>query len=173
VNLAWARTRLESGVDLRVWGSSPLLSATGSATRWATGLVLKTGECNNLGGSTPSTSAMTTNIAVNVSQEAVSVMQLHGELKTSVVQASNMGPYWYLNRAKVHNQYQGQGIGSALLKLVIDSIQELGGSVLVVEPGGYDSDPVRQRNFYLKNGFKESQRYVGALELVLGEETTF
>lgn len=126
--------------------------------------VLKTEERNCLGGSNPSASAKDFLHVVSTNQ-AVSVMWLpEGGWKPAIVQASNMGSHWYLNRAMVPEAYRGQGVGSKLLKELFAQLDMHKAGLLIVEPGGYGADPKKQRNFYLKNGFVESKQYKGALE---------
>lgn len=61
---------------------------------------------------------------------------------------------WWISRAIIQpKEYRNQGIGSLLLKEVIETITYLNGSKIYVIPGGYDQNTEKQCNFYLKNGF--------------------
>lgn len=78
----------------------------------------------------------------------------------STASATNMNQdgKWYLNRIIVNKAERGRGFGTALLNKVKEKLCTLEDfSELIVEPGGYDSDPERQRNFYVKNGFETSR----------------
>lgn len=73
----------------------------------------------------------------------------------STCDASNLQDgTWYLNRLLVARPYQGQGIGWRLLKRVTELLQ--GKGVLIVDPGGYDSSPVKLQKWYLRQGFEKS-----------------
>jgi GNAT superfamily N-acetyltransferase len=61
---------------------------------------------------------------------------------------------WWISRAIIQpKEYRNQGIGSLLLKNVIEAIVQLNGSEIYVSPGGYMQDTKKQYNFYEKNGF--------------------
>jgi GNAT superfamily N-acetyltransferase len=60
---------------------------------------------------------------------------------------------WYINRIKVANKLQGQGIGGQILERLKEEVAKQGCQVLIVEPGGYDGDTERQWSFYVKHGF--------------------
>jgi len=104
-----------------------------------------------------------------------------------VAEASNVSAWdnsqgaWYLNRVKV--EPEGKGIGSRLLRKLQETLLDHKGDVkdnfraacgqtdgrtdrfdvLIVEPGGYGSDPKRLNKFYKRNGFVEDAAYPGAL----------
>lgn len=63
--------------------------------------------------------------------------------------------HWYTNRVLVtRKEERGKGLGSYLLTLLKATLQQQEGFVaLMVEPGGYGTDPKKQINFYRKNGF--------------------
>ena len=69
------------------------------------------------------------------------------------------GKFWYVNRVLVDADYRGKGVGSKMLQAAIKAVKEQGGNEIVVEPGGYDADPERQKNFYLRNGFVKKEDY--------------
>ena len=59
---------------------------------------------------------------------------------------------WYLNRIKVN--IRGQGYGSDLLRVLLETLAiRKDFAQLVVEPGGYGSDPKRLVKFYERQGF--------------------
>jgi len=61
---------------------------------------------------------------------------------------------WWISRALVQpEEFRNQGIGSKMLKNVIDAITLLNGSEIFVIPDGYEYNTKRQFNFYIKNGF--------------------
>jgi ribosomal protein S18 acetylase RimI-like enzyme len=92
----------------------------------------------------------------------------------SIAEASNVSVWddskgeWYLNRVKV--EPMGEGIGSRLLQKLQERLlnhapgNASGGfDILIVEPGGYGSDPERLNKFYKRNGFVEYAAYSNAL----------
>jgi GNAT superfamily N-acetyltransferase len=61
---------------------------------------------------------------------------------------------WWISRAIIQpEKYRNQGIGSLLLKNVIEAITQLNGSEIHVTPGGYAQNTKEQYHFYEKNGF--------------------
>lgn len=101
-------------------------------------------------------------IHVNSTERHVSVMWLTRSEESQVyshgiAEASNLsgGPEpseWYLNRIKVNTR--GQGYGSALLRALLAALATRENFIqLVVEPGGYGSDPDRLVKFYERHGF--------------------
>lgn len=62
---------------------------------------------------------------------------------------------WYLNRIKLEKPDQrNRGQGSRMLHHLKAEIIHRGGRKLIVNPGGYDSDPDRLIRFYLSNNFR-------------------
>ncbi|HEX9135646.1 MAG TPA: GNAT family N-acetyltransferase, partial [Nitrospirota bacterium] len=49
------------------------------------------------------------------------------------------------------------GLGSELLARLQEELKTAGCKKLVVEPGGYNSDPKRLREFYERHGFKQEE----------------
>ncbi len=65
---------------------------------------------------------------------------------------------WWIARCLVKEKYRGQGLGSYVIGRVQEHFRGLEGFVkLVVEPGGYNADPARQRAFYVRQGFREEE----------------
>jgi len=66
---------------------------------------------------------------------------------------------WYINRCLVpESMGRGKGIGSSLLQSALQTILEIDPiAKIIVQPGGYNSDPDRQINFYTGNGFVLSE----------------
>ena len=62
---------------------------------------------------------------------------------------------WYFNRALVKNdEDRGKGLGTRMLARLKEELKKKPNfKRLIVEPGGYGSEPKRQRGFYLKRGF--------------------
>jgi predicted GNAT family N-acyltransferase len=91
----------------------------------------------------------------SVSIEAVTLCSSDGQVAAG---ASNMGDgQWYLNRVVVKNGGRGKGLGSEALKRVIEEVRKQGGKQLIVEPGGYGSDPARLRVWYGRHGFEPAK----------------
>jgi ribosomal protein S18 acetylase RimI-like enzyme len=67
--------------------------------------------------------------------------------------------YWYLNRVVVTNSAdRGRGIGGNLLRILQQDLKEnFSPGKLVVDPGGYGSDPEDLIKFYKKFGFEETE----------------
>jgi ribosomal protein S18 acetylase RimI-like enzyme len=62
---------------------------------------------------------------------------------------------WYLNRAIIPAECRGRGLGTQLLKRLLEVLSAKENFVhVIVEPGGYGADINKQRRFYTKNGFK-------------------
>ena len=62
---------------------------------------------------------------------------------------------WWINRVFVSPELRGQGVGSQLLNTLKENSK---GKPILVHYGGYGADPVKQRSFYLSNGFKEQPK---------------
>lgn len=61
---------------------------------------------------------------------------------------------WWINRAIINKPaLRNLGIGSTLLKSLLEEITKKDGKKIVVMPGGYGEDIEKQYNFYKKNGF--------------------
>lgn len=60
---------------------------------------------------------------------------------------------WYLNRLLVAYEARGNGIGTELIRRLAERLKTLGATKLIVEPGGYGSDPKRLWKFYSERGF--------------------
>jgi GNAT superfamily N-acetyltransferase len=63
---------------------------------------------------------------------------------------------WYLNRVLVGSpEMRGKGLGSKLVARLLEVLCEREDfRALIVEPGGYGSDPAQLQRFYLRCGFK-------------------
>lgn len=114
-------------------------------------------------------------IHVTVTPMSVSVMEVFSPLSSAVASADlyNQQGVWWISRVKVPDKLQGVGVGSRLLKRLIEEVQKQGAKAIVVAPGGYNSDPDRQVQFYVRNGFKPSEADEGLyrMELVNAEDT--
>lgn len=73
----------------------------------------------------------------------------------------------WLNRVFVNEGSRGQGLGTIVLSALKVKLRDEGVRGLVVCPGGYGSDPQRQRNFYEKNGFVRCEDILGRYYLFL------
>lgn len=93
------------------------------------------------------------NIRVNTSEFNVSVSQVNND-KLSIASADNMlDGRWWISRVNVQGVERGKGIGSILLKKLVEEILFYGETNIIVAPGGYHEDSEKQYNFYRKNGF--------------------
>jgi GNAT superfamily N-acetyltransferase len=65
---------------------------------------------------------------------------------------------WWIARLLVQEDCRGQGLGGFLVTRVQEHLRAREGFVkLTVAPGGYNSDPARQRAFYERHGFREEE----------------
>lgn len=65
---------------------------------------------------------------------------------------------WWVARCLVKEEHRGRKLGSLLLTRVQEHLRGREGFIkMVVEPGGYNSDPARQRAFYERQGFREEE----------------
>lgn len=101
----------------------------------------------------PSTEATTDpELLVSSTPQSVSLVSTCRQVAAG---ASNMGNgSWYLNRVIVKDHNRGRGLGSKALQRVIKEVRQQGGTEIIVEPGGYGSDPARLRVFYGRHGFE-------------------
>lgn len=90
---------------------------------------------------------------VSADEFHVSVSIKHSALDLSVASADNLGDAWHVSRVMVREKHRGKSYGSKMLRRMLDEIEKFGPATVVVFPGGYNSDPEAQRNFYTKNGF--------------------
>lgn len=101
----------------------------------------------------------TNNLITTSSSQNVSITLVNKGLPIATASADLMlteseRKEWYINRILVkHPQDRSQGIGSELLSRLKKEVKSQGGDVLIVEPGGYGSDPLDLIRFYTKNGF--------------------
>ena len=105
---------------------------------------------------------------VSSSPESISAYLVSDRcLMQGVVSADFLGEYWWLSRALVNPpEARNIGLGSKMLQLLIQEIKlQPFIRKIIVEPGGYDNNTKQQRNFYYKNGFKDSTECETALEL--------
>ncbi len=79
-----------------------------------------------------------------------------GELRVKYISDDNRfaekGKRAYLYAFRVHQKYQGEGLGNFLLENVLDILQENGYREFTV---GVEGDNARARYMYEKNGFTE------------------
>lgn len=84
----------------------------------------------------------------------VSIIEPH-DLRASTASADEVAPgRWWICRVLVQREHRGQGLGTKLLRALVEECSKQGAKRIEVAPGGYDSDPKRQRAFYLKAGFE-------------------
>lgn len=98
-----------------------------------------------------------------VTPQSISVFTQGGEegeyQPPSTASASRIDNIWWVDRVKVAECDQGKGIGRTLVKMLQVSLVENhdpseGRLVAQVCPGGYDTPPDIQRDFYLSCGFR-------------------
>lgn len=111
-----------------------------------------------------------TPIFLNSTNESISASYKNEQFGLSVASADKIGEnQWYISRVMVIEKHRGRGIGSLLLNKIITEIKtkESIGEI-VVFPGGYDTNPEEQMNFYIKNGFVKGEKE-GSLKYVLNK----
>ena len=75
----------------------------------------------------------------------------------------------YLNRVNVPKEFQGRGIGTALMEAFKKSSRRAGHRHVIVEPGGYNpADQERRVKWYERHGFIKQKE--GFYLLVLEKE---
>lgn len=94
---------------------------------------------------------------VNSTRESVSAM-IVTDGRVSIASADNLfDGRWWISRVNVQGTTLGKGVGTALLKKLIEEVLSYGPANIIVAPGGYHEDTNRQFNFYKKNGFVETE----------------
>ena len=96
-------------------------------------------------------------IKCNVSRENIcAYILIDGKLCTADCNPSfEEENSWYVSRVFVHESFRCRGIGKLLLEKMFEEVKNVGGSKIIVYPGGYSVDEDRQINFYKQNGFEE------------------
>ena len=69
----------------------------------------------------------------------------------------------------VKDHLRSQGIGSQILQMLLNEIKKQNAKKVIVTPGGYNVDEKRQFNFYIKNGFKQSEEHEKMLVFTFDE----
>ncbi len=94
--------------------------------------------------------------------EYCSVYFVDGCVSEGVAEASKISNTdWFVNRVFIRNPLgRGRGLGSRLIKELQSLVASRGCKKLIVTPGGYNSDPEKQINFYRKNGFEGKEELV-------------
>lgn len=83
----------------------------------------------------------------------ISAYAIHGHQIIATAEASRMGDgTWYLNRVFVRPEHRGKRWGVR----VLDRLLQQADNDVIVDPGGYGSDPDALANFYAKMGFKQT-----------------
>lgn len=68
--------------------------------------------------------------------------------------ADFVSSFWWIGRVLVDPpKARGNGVGGYILEELKRAVKEMGGTSLLVSPGGYAVDPKRQFKFYLSHGF--------------------
>ncbi|MDD5649797.1 MAG: GNAT family N-acetyltransferase [Candidatus Nanoarchaeia archaeon] len=94
-------------------------------------------------------------ISVSVSDTCISIYWVENLGHNACVESDQIIPnHWMITRALVRpDGYRNQGLGSHLLKILIEEIKKKKGKSILVTPGGYDGETEKQFRFYEKNGF--------------------
>jgi len=101
--------------------------------------------------------------------QSVSVTVPHDKrLRSATASASLIWEHWVINRVFVHKELRGRGLGKLVVAEMLKLIQERGGSLVRVSPGGYDLTYEEQRSFYESCGFVEVED--GLMEMKLTGE---
>jgi GNAT superfamily N-acetyltransferase len=75
----------------------------------------------------------------------------------ATAEASLVGTEWWVNRVLVQPESaRCKGIGGRLLEALKQAVAEVGGTHLLVTPGGYSNEWERQFKFYRAHGFKDA-----------------
>lgn len=92
---------------------------------------------------------------VNGTSSVVSVLvPLPG--KPAVLDASMIGTEWWINRVNVPEKYRRKGVARHMMNKAISKINSIGATGIIVQPGGYDMDNDKQREFYRECGFVDT-----------------
>ena len=74
--------------------------------------------------------------------------------RIAVLDSTSLSKGLYLNRVNVPQEFQGRGIGSALMQRFKQLARQAGHEFIIVEPGGYDPDRQDDRiRWYKRHGF--------------------
>lgn len=93
----------------------------------------------------------------------VSVLHHEGGLR-AVASADNVGDHWWVNRVLVDPPARrGSGVGTQMVKELLEAVTRQGCKELHVCPGGYDGKTKLQFKFYLKLGFTRIKGEPGLL----------
>jgi L-amino acid N-acyltransferase YncA len=94
--------------------------------------------------------------------ENINIVALNHD-ETSMLGTASANPHplkspdekcWWISRVLVsQSSNRGRGIGGALLDRLLSEILAQGGRSVIVTPGGYNADPVRQVRFYEQHDF--------------------
>lgn len=80
-------------------------------------------------------------------------MIVEGGLSIAIAEASKMGDgSWYLNRVFVRPHCRGRGLGSKVLRALLDRAD----ADVIVDPGGYNSDYNQLLSFYSQMEFRQT-----------------
>jgi GNAT superfamily N-acetyltransferase len=75
----------------------------------------------------------------------------------AVAEASLVGDSWWVSRVLVQpSSARGKGLGGQLLEELKKAVAEMGGTRLLVTPGGYSNEWKRQHKFYRAHGFRDA-----------------
>ena len=88
---------------------------------------------------------------------------LMGESKIRSIATASANPHpgrdpeercWWISRVLVtDNANRGKGFGGMVLDYLLTEIVKAGGRLVIVTPGGYGADPVKQQRFYEAHDF--------------------
>lgn len=90
----------------------------------------------------------------------------------ATAEASRVGNEWWVNRVLVQPaSARCMGLGGQLLEKLKETVAQVGGTSLLVTPGGYSDEWERQHKFYRSHGFQDADPVKdGLLEATLVRE---
>jgi len=98
---------------------------------------------------------MKDNFKVFATEDNITVVWQLSIIERGTVDAFHAGEgIWWITRALVQpTKCRNQGVGSVMLRMLINKIAGFHGKKIFVTPGGYEGEKNKQFNFYEKNGF--------------------
>lgn len=95
-----------------------------------------------------------TDVHVTSTPQSVSAYVMGGHMSVGTASADHIGGgKWWVSRVFIRGNHRGKGLGTALVKAMIEAVKAQGGTLLEVAPGGYGEPYESQQGFYLACGF--------------------
>lgn len=92
-------------------------------------------------------------LTVTAGEQCVSVAKIKDNVSHGCASMSRTEDGWYVNRVLVRPEYRRQGLGTKMVKALLDNAA---GLKVIVEPGGYNMKHKDQVAFYESCGFKKA-----------------